>query len=175
MTSHSNLSAASAEFGKIAVEQSNEAAAAMAIFLAISASEAYAAELEQRQAIAAAVADSVATGLPVTVTLPSLAAVDAAVDFLKQRYVDVDFDGIGNGVTIFGDDQRIEGDEDAGLWILNLVIPSTALVATFRKKHGGLVTDSLSYHEPMNEALDAAHEDAHRYGWTFVSLQTVTA
>jgi hypothetical protein len=122
-----------------------------------------------------AVADSVATGFPVTVTLPSLAAVDAAVDFLKQRYVDVDFDGIGNGVTIFGDDQRIEGDEDEGLWILNLVIPSTALVATFRKKHGGLVTDTISYHEPMSEALDAANEDAHRYGWTFVSLQTVTA
>jgi hypothetical protein len=175
MTSHSNLSSASKAFGKIAVEQCNPAAAALAIHLAISASEAYAAELEQRQAIAAAVADSVATGLPVTVTLPSLAAVDAAVDFLKQRYVDVDFDGIGNGVTIFGDDQRIEGDEDAGLWILNLVIPSTALVATFRKKHGGLVTDTLSYHEPMTEALDAAREDAHRYGWTFVSLQTVTA
>jgi hypothetical protein len=128
-----------------------------------------------KEKLLTAVADSVATGFPVTVTLPSLAAVDAAVDFLKQRYVDVDFDGIGNGVTIFGDDQRIEGDEDDGLWILNLVIPSTALVATFRKKHGGLVTDSLSYHEPMSEALDAAHEDAHRYGWTFVSLQTVTA
>jgi hypothetical protein len=24
-------------------------------------------------------------------------------------------------VTIFGDDQRIEGDEDEGLWVLNLV------------------------------------------------------
>ena len=75
---------------------------------------------EFRQIIAA-IADSVATGLPVTVTLPSLAAVDAAVDFLKQRYVDVDFDGIGNGVTIFGDDQRIEGNEDEGLWVLNLI------------------------------------------------------
>ena len=69
MTSHSDLSSASAEFGKIAVEQSNEAAAAIAIFLAISASEAYAAELEQRQAIAAAVADSVAMAQPVTVTV----------------------------------------------------------------------------------------------------------
>jgi hypothetical protein len=122
-----------------------------------------------------AVADSVATGLPVTVTLPSLAAVDAAVEFLKQRYVDVDFDVIGNGVTIFGDDQRIQGDESEGLWILNLVIPSTALVAIFRKPSGETVTDSLSYHEPMSEALAAATEDAHRYGWTFVSLQTVTA
>ena len=129
--------------------------------------------------IIAAIADSVATGLPVTVTLPSLAAVDAAVDFLKQRYVDVDFDGIGNGVTIFGDDQRIHvsesGDGDEGHWVLNLVIPQTALVATFRKPSGETVTDTISYHEPMSEALDAANEDAHRYGWTFVSLQTVTA
>jgi hypothetical protein len=127
------------------------------------------------ESLVTAVADSVATALPVTVTLPSLAAVDAAVAFLKQRYVDVDFDGIGNGVTIFGDDQRIQGDESEGLWILNLVIPSTALVATFRKKHGGLVTDSISYCEPMSEALAAATEDAHRYGWTFVSLQPITA
>jgi hypothetical protein len=91
----------------------------------------------------------------------------------------VDCDRIGYSVTIFGDDQRVHvsdsGDGDEGHWVLNLVIPSTALVATFRKKHGGLVTDTISYHEPMSEALDAAHEDAHRYGWTFVSLQTVTA
>jgi len=134
MTSHSNLSAASAEFGKIAVEQSNEAAAAMAIFLAISASEAYAAELEQRQAIAAAVADSVATAQLVTVTLPSLEAIDAAVGFLQRHYVDVDYDRIGCSVTIFGDDQRVHvsesGDGDEGHWVLNLVIPSTAFVDT---------------------------------------------
>ncbi len=122
-----------------------------------------------------AVADSVATAQLVTVTLPSLEAIDSAVGFLKSHYLDVDYDRIGYSVTIFGDDQRIEGNEDEGLWILNLVIPSTALVATFRKKHGGLVTDTISYHEPMSEALDAANEDAHRYGWTFVSLQTVTA
>jgi hypothetical protein len=131
------------------------------------------------ESLLTAIADSVATGRPVTVTLPSLAAVDAAVDFLKQRYVDVDFDGIGNGVTIFGDDQRIHvsesGDGDEGHWVLNLVIPQTALVATFRKPSGETVTDTISYHEPMSEALDAANEDAHRYGWTFVSLQTVTA
>jgi hypothetical protein len=131
------------------------------------------------ESLITAVADSVATAQLVTVTLPSLAAVDAAVDFLKQRYVDVDFDGIGNGVTIFGDDQRIHvsesGDGDEGHWVLNLVIPQTALVATFRKPSGETVTDTISYHEPMSEALDAANEDAHRYGWTFVSLQTVTA
>ena len=134
MTSHSNLSAASAEFGKIAVEQSNEAAAAMAIFLAISASEAYAAELEQRQAIAAAVADSVATAQLVTVTLPSLEAIDSAVGFLQRHYVDVDYDRIGCSVTIFGDDQRVHvsesGDGDEGHWVLNLVIPQTAFIDT---------------------------------------------
>jgi hypothetical protein len=176
MTSHSNLSAASAEFGKIAVEQSNEAAAAMAIFLAISASEAYAAELEQRQAIAAAVADSVATAQPVTVTVTN---VENAIRFLRSRFVDVDHDAYPDRVVIFGDDQRVHvsesGDGDEGHWVLNLVIPSTALVAIFRKPSGETVTDSLSYHEPMSEALDAAREDAHRYGWTFVSLQTVNA
>jgi hypothetical protein len=121
-----------------------------------------------------AVADSVATGLPVDVAIPD-ANVDAAIAFLRSRFMDVDWDGFPNRVTIFGDDQRIEGDEDAGLWVLNLVIPSTALVATFRKPNGETVTDSLSYHEPMTDALDAAREDAHRYGWAFVSLQAVNA
>ena len=127
---HSNLSAASKAFGEIATTQNNAAAAGMAIFLAISASEAYAAELEQRQAIAAAVADSVATALPVTVTLPSLDAIDDAVGFLQQRFVDVDYDRIGCSVTIFGDDQRIQGDEDEGLWVLNLVIAPIPFVDT---------------------------------------------
>jgi hypothetical protein len=130
MTSHENLSSASKVFGDIATTQNNAAAAAMAIHLAIAASEAYAAELEQRQAIAAAVADSVATALPITVTLPSLDAIDAAVGFLKQRYADVDYDRIGCSVTIFGDDQRIEGDEDEGLWVLNLVIAPVPFVDT---------------------------------------------
>jgi len=134
MTSHSNLSAASAEFGKIATEQSNPAAAALAIHLAMAASEVYVAELERRQAIAAAVADSVATAQPVTVTLPSLDAIDAAVGFLRRNYVDVDYDRIGCSVTIFGDDQRVHvsksGDGDEGHWVLNLVIPSTAFIDT---------------------------------------------
>ena len=46
---HSNLSDASKAFGKIATEQNNPAAAAMAIHLAIASAEAYAAELEERQ------------------------------------------------------------------------------------------------------------------------------
>ena len=49
MTSHENLSSASKAFGKIATEQKNPAAAAMAIHLAIASAEAYAAELEERQ------------------------------------------------------------------------------------------------------------------------------
>jgi hypothetical protein len=131
---HSNLSAASKAFGEIATTQNNAAAAALAIHLAISASEAYAAELEQRQAIAAAVADSIATGQPVTVTLPSLDSIDAAVGFLKQRFVDVDWDTYPDRITVFGDDQRIpvspNGDGYEGHFVLNLVFPVTAFVDT---------------------------------------------
>ena len=67
-----------------------------------------------------AVADSVATGLPVDVAIP-FTKVDAAIALLRSRFVDVDYDTFPNRVTIFGDDQRIEGDEDEGLWVLNLV------------------------------------------------------
>jgi hypothetical protein len=70
--------------------------------------------------ILTAVADSVATGLPVDVAIPD-ANVDAAIAFLRSRFVDVDWDGFPNRITIFGDDQRIEGDEDEGLWVLNLI------------------------------------------------------
>ncbi len=77
-----------------------------------------------------AVADSVATAQLVTVTLPSLEAIDDAVGFLQRQFVDVDYDRIGCSVTIFGDDQRIEGDEDEGHWVLNLVIPSTDFIDT---------------------------------------------
>jgi hypothetical protein len=131
MTSHSNLSAASAEFGKIAVEQSNESAAAVAIFLAITASEAYCAELEQRQAIAAAVADSIATAQLVTVTVTN---VENAIRFLRSRFMDVDWDSYPDRITIFGDDSSIpvssDGDGDEGHWVLNLVIPQTAFIDT---------------------------------------------
>jgi hypothetical protein len=73
-----------------------------------------------KENLLAAVADSVATGLPVDVAIPD-ANVDAAIRFLRSRFMDVDWDGFPNRVTIFGDDQRIEGDEDEGLWVLNLV------------------------------------------------------
>ena len=72
------------------------------------------------ESLVTAVADSVATALPVNVPV-SFAYVDAAIAFLRSRFVDVDHDTFPNRVTIFGDDQRIEGDEDAGLWVLNLV------------------------------------------------------
>jgi len=72
------------------------------------------------ESLVTAVADSVATGLPVDVAI-SFTNVDAAIAFLLSRFVDVDWDTFPNRVTIFGDDQRIEGDEDAGLWVLNLV------------------------------------------------------
>lgn len=72
------------------------------------------------ESLVTAVADSVATALPVNVPV-SFANVDAAISFLRSRFVDVDYDTFPNRVTIFGDDQRIEGDEDAGLWVLNLI------------------------------------------------------
>jgi hypothetical protein len=73
-----------------------------------------------KEKLLTAVADSVATALPVDVAIP-FSQVDAAIRFLRSRFMDVDWDGFPNRVTIFGDDQRIEGDEDAGLWVLNLV------------------------------------------------------
>jgi hypothetical protein len=72
------------------------------------------------ESLVTAVADSVATGLPVDVPI-SFSSVDAAVRLLRSRFMDVDWDTFPNRVTIFGDDQRIEGDEDEGLWVLNLV------------------------------------------------------
>jgi hypothetical protein len=44
------------------------------------------------------------------------------------------------------------------------------IVATFRKPDGEIVKDS-SYHEPISEAREAAEEDAHRYGWEFLSVE----
>lgn len=72
------------------------------------------------EALLAAVSDSTATGLPVDVAIPA-DSIESAVAFLRSRFVDVDWDRFPNRVTIFGDDQRIEGDEDEGLWVLNLV------------------------------------------------------
>ena len=134
MTSHENLSSASKVFGDIATTQNNAAAAGMAIFLAISASEAYAAELEQRQAIAAAVADSIATGQPVTV---SVSDIDAAVRFIRRSFVDVDFDPFPDRITIFGDDSSVwtdpDGDGDEGHFVLNLMRPASLTANPFNE------------------------------------------
>jgi hypothetical protein len=67
-----------------------------------------------------AVADSTATGLPIDVTIHA-DSIESSIAFLRSRFMDVDWDTFPNRVTIFGDDQRIEGDEDEGLWVLNLV------------------------------------------------------
>ena len=72
------------------------------------------------ESLLTAVSDSVATALPIDVPI-SFTNVDAAINFLRSRFMDVDWDGFPDRVTIFGDDQRIEGDEYAGLWVLNLI------------------------------------------------------
>ena len=73
-----------------------------------------------KEALLTAIADSVATALPIDVPIPYV-NVDAAVTFLRSRFADVDWDTFPNRVTIFGDDQRVQGDEDEGLWVLNLI------------------------------------------------------
>jgi hypothetical protein len=83
-----------------------------------------------KEAILTAVADSVATALPVDVAI-SYVNVDAAIAFLRSRYVDVDWDTFPTYVTIFGDDQRIEGDENEGLWVLNLIFAPAPVRFTF--------------------------------------------
>ena len=132
---------------------------------------------ESVAAIRTAIADSIATGQCITVPITDL---ENTLRFIGCHYDDCDFDCFLNQTTIFGDDPSVpvseEGDGYEAHFVLNLVCPNqTRFTAIFRKPSGEIVTDSLSYHEPMNEALDAAYEDAHRYGWTFVSLQTVTA
>lgn len=82
-----------------------------------------------QHALLTAVADSTATGLPVDVSIPA-DSIESAIAFLRSHFVDVDYDRFPNRITIFGDDQRIEGDEDEGLWVLNLVFPVTAFVDT---------------------------------------------
>jgi hypothetical protein len=81
------------------------------------------------ESLITAVADSVATALPVDVNVPYV-NIDAAIAFLRSRFVDVDWDGFPDRVTIFGDDQRIQGDEDEGLWVLNLVISPVPFIDT---------------------------------------------
>jgi len=69
-----------------------------------------------------AVADSVATGLTVSV---SVSNIDEAVRFIRRSFVDVDFDSFPDRVTIFGDDSSVwtdpDGDGDEGRFVLNLM------------------------------------------------------
>ena len=85
------------------------------------------------EAILTAIADSVATALPVDVNVPCV-NIDAAIRFIRSRFVDVDYDSFPDRITIFGDDQRIpvspNGDGDEGHFVLNLVFPVTAFVET---------------------------------------------
>lgn len=83
-----------------------------------------------QHALLTAVADSTATGLPVDVSVP-VDSIESAITFLRSRFVDVDWDTFPNRVTIFGDDQRIQGDEDEGLWVLNLVFAPAPVRFTY--------------------------------------------
>lgn len=47
---------------------------------------------------------------------------------------------------------------------------SSTAVATFRKPCGELVIDDESYYGPLTDAVEAAEEDANRYGWQVVSV-----
>lgn len=73
-----------------------------------------------------AVADSIATAQAIDVPVTD---VDAAIRFIRSRFVDVDWDGYPDRITIFGDDASIpsdpNGDGDEGRFILNLVFPVT--------------------------------------------------
>lgn len=47
----------------------------------------------------------------------------------------------------------------------------TDFTAIFRKPSGELVFDTSTYYSPASEALEAAEEDAHRYGWELVACK----
>ena len=75
-------------------------------------------------AVLTAVADSIATGQPVTVKVSD---VEACVTYLQSRpsFTDVDFDPFPDRITIFGDDSSVwtdpDGDGDEGHFVLNLM------------------------------------------------------
>jgi hypothetical protein len=85
------------------------------------------------ESIITAVADSVATALPVDVNVPYV-NIDAAIRFIRSRFVDVDWDTFPDRVTIFGNDSSIpvspDGDGDEGHFVLNLIFPVTAFIDT---------------------------------------------
>ena len=86
------------------------------------------------ESLLTAVADSVATALPVTVTVSN---VEAAIRFIRSRFVDVDWDGFPDRVTIFGDDPSVpvseSGDGDEGHFVLNLMRPASLTANPFNE------------------------------------------
>ena len=78
---------------------------------------------QARSVLLPAIADSVATGQCVTVRMYSVDEIDSAILWLRKTFLDVDWDRTSDeSVTIFGDDQNIIGDEDEGLWVLNITL-----------------------------------------------------
>jgi len=74
----------------------------------------------------AAIADSIATARCVRVATPA-PDIEAAIRFIRSRFVDVDFDPFPDRITIFGDDPSIpvadDGDGYEGHFVLDLVFP----------------------------------------------------
>ena len=78
---------------------------------------------QARSVLLPAIADSVATGQCITVRMYSVDEIDSAILWLRKTFLDVDWDRTSDErVTVFGDDQNIIGDEDAGLWVLNITL-----------------------------------------------------
>jgi hypothetical protein len=88
------------------------------------------------ESIITAVADSVATALPVDVNVPYV-NIDAAIRFIRSRFVDVDWDTFPDRVTIFGNDSSIpvspDGDGDEGHFVLNLIRPASLTANPFNE------------------------------------------
>lgn len=82
----------------------------------------------------AAIADSMATAQPVSIPV---ANIDAAIRFIRSRFVDVDFDPFPDRVTIFGDDSSVwtdpDGDGDEGHFVLNLMRPLSLTANPFNE------------------------------------------
>jgi len=124
----------------------------------------------------------IAIGLSVaTKTCPEIEVcdVEAACRWIQSRFDDVDWDwtdGEHDAASIFGDDRRIPvcDDDEGNEAHFTIRLVGQRIVATFFTPDGETVTDS-SYHGPIDEATEAANEDANRYGWVLVSVETATA
>jgi hypothetical protein len=74
----------------------------------------------------AAIADSIATARCVRVATPA-PDIEAAIRFIRSRFVDVDYDPHPDRITIFGDDPSIavpdDGDGYEAHFVIDLVFP----------------------------------------------------